>query len=273
MEEIQGQRTLSADRLEALAEACGLSRHQAETGVLELGILPQRYARNVGTVGLGGQLVLLRSCVAVVGLGGLGGYVVEGLCRMGIGHLVLIDGDVFFDHNLNRQLLSQEGYLGRKKVEVAGERIRAINGAVKATLHAEYATRESLPRQLTGVDVVVDALDRVQTRLTLQDVAAEVGVPMVHGAIAGWMGQVMTIFPGDDGLRTVYGSADGAQQGAESILGCPPASPMMVAGWQVHETVKILLGKGDLLRGRMMFMDAEMGTTRILQFDKGTRTC
>jgi molybdopterin/thiamine biosynthesis adenylyltransferase len=273
VEENQGQRTLSADRLEALAEACGLSRHEAEIGVMELGILPERYARNVGTVGLGGQLALSRSCVAVVGLGGLGGFVVEGLSRMGIGHLVLIDGDVFYDHNLNRQLLSQESYLGRKKAEVAGERVRAINGAVELTLHAEYATRESLPRQMAGVDVVVDALDRVQTRLTLQEVAAEVGVPMVHGAIAGWMGQVMTIFPGDDGLRTVYGSADGAQQGAESVLGCPAASPMMVAAWQVHETVKILLGTGDPLQGRMMFIDAEMGTTRILRFDKDTGTC
>lgn len=273
VEEIQGQRTLSADRLRTVAEACGLSRHQAETGVLELGILPRRYARNVGTIGLDGQLALLRSRVAVVGLGGLGGFVVEGLSRMGIGHLVLIDGDVFIDHNLNRQLLSQESYLGRRKAEVAGERVRAINGAVEVTLHAEYATRESLSGQLAGVDVVVDALDRVHTRLTLQDAAAEADVPMVHGAIAGWMGQVMTILPGDDGLRTVYGSTDGAQQGAESVLGCPPASPMMVAAWQVHETVKILVGKGDLLRGRMMFIDAEMGTTRILQFDKGTRTC
>jgi molybdopterin/thiamine biosynthesis adenylyltransferase len=273
VEEIQGQRTISASRLGALAEACGLSRREVEIGVLELGILPRRYARNEGSVGLGGQLALLRSCVAVVGLGGLGGFAVEGLSRMGIGHLVLIDGDVFHDHNLNRQLLSQESYLGRKKAEVASERVRAINGAVEVTLYAEYATRESLPEQLADVDVVVDALDRVQTRLTLQDVAGEVGVPMVHGAIAGWMGQVMTILPGDDGLRTVYGSVDGAEQGAEAVLGCPAASPMMVAAWQVHETVKILLGVGDLLQGRMMFIDAEMGTTRILRFDKDPGTC
>ncbi len=87
---------------------------------------------------------------------------------------------------------------------------------------------------------------------------------MVHGAIAGYMGQVMTIFPGDVGLRALYGT-DVPEQGAEAQLGCPAASPMMVAAWQVHETIKILLGQGELLRGRMLFMDASIGDTSILK--------
>lgn len=265
VEELEGVRTLATERLDALAGQLGLSRHDAEVAVLEAGVLPRRYLRNYGTVGLDGQLALLQSCVAIIGLGGLGGYVLEGLARMGVGRLVLVDGDVFCDHNLNRQLLSDEGNLGRSKAEVAGDRVRSINKAVDVVPCTYCATRENLDQLLSGVNVVVDALDRLPTRLVLQDVAAQVGVPMVHGAIAGWMGQVMTIFPGDVGLRALYGQDPVPEQGAEVELGCPPASPMMVGALQVHEVVKILLGKGELLRGRMLFIDAAAAEVRILQ--------
>ena len=86
-------RTLSLACLDALAKEHGLSRRETEIAALELGVLPRRYLRNYGTVGAEGQLALLRSCVAVIGLGGLGGYIVEGLARMGVGRLVLVDGD------------------------------------------------------------------------------------------------------------------------------------------------------------------------------------
>ena len=89
-------------------------------------------------------------------------------------------------------------------------------------------------------------------------------MPMVHGAIAGGMGQVMTVFPGDEGLRALYGDGPVPEHGAEVELGTPPASPMMVAAWQVHEAVKILTGKGELLRERLLFMDAMSGEVRVL---------
>jgi len=217
---------MSLECLDKLARDYDLSRREAEIAALELGILPRRYLRNYGTVGVDGQLELLRSCVAVIGLGGLGGYSVEGLARMGVGRLVLVDGDVFCDHNLNRQVLSQEDYLGRAKAEVAGERVREINGAVEVTLYDEYASRENLSDILRGVDVVVDALDRLPTRLMLQEMAAQAAVPLVHGAIAGGMGQVMTILPGDGGVRALYGDGPVPEHGAEAELGTPPASPM-----------------------------------------------
>jgi molybdopterin/thiamine biosynthesis adenylyltransferase len=267
-EETTGIRVLSLECLDKLARDYGLSRREAELAALELGILPRRYLRNCGTVGMDGQLLLLRSCVAVIGLGGLGGYIVEGLARMGVGRLVLVDGDVFCDHNLNRQVLSQEDYLGRAKVEVAGERVREINGAVEVALYDEYASRDNLSDILRGVDVVVDALDRLPTRLMLQEMAAQAAVPLVHGAIAGGMGQVMTILPGDGGVRALYGDGPVPEHGAEAELGTPPASPMMVAAWQVHEVVKILTGKGELLRGRLLFLDAMTSEVRV--FDLGT---
>jgi molybdopterin/thiamine biosynthesis adenylyltransferase len=91
-------------------------------------------------------------------------------------------------------------------------------------------------------------------------------IPMVHGAIAGTMGQVMTILPGDPGLKALYGSGPTPDQGAEAELGTPAPSPMMVAAWQVHETVKLLTGKGELLRRRMLLMDAFSNDVRVLTF-------
>ena len=270
VEQVQSISVLAMARIADLSEQFALTRREAEIAVLERGILPQRYLRNYGTVGVDGQLVLLRSNVAVIGLGGLGGYIVEGLARMGVGRLTLVDGDVFSDHNLNRQLLSSEANLGQAKAIVAGERVGQINSAVEVVHHCCYATGENLAHLLSGVDVVVDALDRLTTRLMVQDVAAQLNVPLVHGAIAGYMGQVMTILPGDIGLRALYGDGPVPEHGAEAELGTPAASPMMVAAWQVHETVKVLTDRGDILRNRMLLMDAGVGDVRILSLqDQG----
>jgi molybdopterin/thiamine biosynthesis adenylyltransferase len=265
--EMAGVQVLSMEDLSSLTSRYALARRDAEVAVLELGIVPRRYLRNYGTIGVDGQLRLLRSCVAVIGLGGLGGYIVEGLARVGVGRLVLVDGDVFQDHNLNRQLLSQEENLGRSKAIVAAERVYEINRAVEVESVARYADASGLGQMLFGTDVVVDALDRLPMRIVLQEAAAKAGVAMVHGAIAGEMGQVMTILPGDKGLRALYGDGALPEHGAELELGTPPASPMMVAGWQVHEVVKLLTGRGDLLRMRMLFMDAMSGEVRTLDLD------
>jgi len=100
----------------------------------------------------------------------------------------------------------------------------------------------------------------------LQEVAQKMGIPMVHGAIAGYSGQVMTIFPGDGGLRALFGGGGSVpQQGLEVQLGCPAATSMMVAAWQVQEVLKILLGRGQLLRHKILFMDAEAGTVEFLE--------
>jgi len=260
-----GIEVIALDRVRALAREFGVSPREVELTALAARVLPRRYLRSLGTVGWDGQIKLLRSTVAVVGLGGLGGNVVEGLARMGVGRLVVVDGDVFLDHNLNRQALSTEAGMGLLKAEAARTRVGEINAAVEVIVHPEYATDENAPRLLAGVEVVVDALDRLPTRLMLQEAAQEMGIPMVHGAIAGYVGQVMTIFPGDEGLRALFGEGSVPQQGIEVQLGCPAATPMMVAAWQVQEVLKILLGQGQLLRHKMLFMDAEAGTVEFLE--------
>jgi molybdopterin/thiamine biosynthesis adenylyltransferase len=239
---------------------------QVELTALETDVVPARYLRNLGTIGVAGQIRLLRAAVAIVGLGGLGGYVTEALARMGVGHLILVDGDVFEQTNLNRQLLSTERNLGVEKTRAACQRVSEVNAAVETTGHAEVLTRGNLLRLLQEADVVVDALDRLPTRLALQSGAQTLGIPMVHGSIAGFLGQVTTIFPDDPGLRGLYGDVDQLpEQGLEAQLGTPAPTPMMVAAWEAQEVVKVLTGYGEPLRHRLLVIDMESATSQVLQ--------
>jgi molybdopterin/thiamine biosynthesis adenylyltransferase len=260
--DVEGVRIIRLQHVHELATADGYAVLQVELAALEIGIVPWRYVRNVGTVGIEGQAKLLRSTVAVVGLGGLGGYVTEALSRMGVGRLILIDGDVFEEHNFNRQILSDEEQLGTAKADVAARRVTQVNSAVEVTARPVMLTRENMPELLAGADVVVDALDRLPIRLVLQYGAQSLGIPLVHGSIAGFLGQVMVIFPGDPGLQGLYGSPDALpEQGLEVQLGTPAATPMAIAAWEAQEVVKILTGSGQLLRHKLLVMD--MGTCTV----------
>jgi molybdopterin/thiamine biosynthesis adenylyltransferase len=259
-------RVVRLQQVRELAATDACSVREVELAALEAGVVPWRYVRNVGTLGLGGQAKLLRATAAVVGLGGLGGFVTEALARMGVGRLILIDGDVFEEHNFNRQLLSGEGKLGIAKAEAAARRVAEINSAVEVMARAVTLTRENLPELLRGADVVVDALDRLPIRLTLQAGVQALGIPLVHGSIAGFLGQVMTIFPDDAGLRGLYGGAgELPEQGLEAQLGTPAATPMAVAAWEAQEVVKILTGCGEPLRNRLLVMDMGAGSVDFLE--------
>lgn len=256
---------VSISTVDRVAVETGLSRRQVEIAALRAQVLPLRYGRNLGTVGYEGQIALLEATVGVVGLGGLGGWVVEGLARMGVGHLILIDGDVFQEGNLNRQAFCVESNIGQSKVEAAQGRIRAVNAAVEVDGFEVRAGESEMARLLSGCNVIVDALDELPIRLVLQKVAERLGVPLVHGAIAGFVGQVMTIFPGDPGLAALYGQKAPPEHGIETEWGNPAATPLMVAAWQIHEVVKLLTGKGEPLRRRMLFLDGEVGVVDVLR--------
>jgi molybdopterin/thiamine biosynthesis adenylyltransferase len=255
--------TISPVGLAEVAAAAGISLRRAELAALDAHILPEHYLRGLGTLGWEGQRRLLEACVAVVGCGGLGGAVIEGLARSGVGRLIVVDGDTFVPHNLNRQLLGTMAALGRPKVEVAVERVAAVNPAVEVTPHAVWATADNLPGILAPADVVVDALDTPRDRLVLQAAAKQRGIPLVHGAIAGFIGQVTTIFPGDDTLTMLYGD-EPPEHGAESVLGTPTPTPMLVAAVEVGEVLKLLAGIGEVLRGVLLYLDLESGAVERL---------
>lgn len=188
---------------------------------------------------------------AVIGCGGLGGYIVEMLTRAGVGHIVCCDGDVFSQSNLNRQLLCCEENLGCSKARAAAERIKSINSEIEVTVFDTYLSEHNAEEILAGCDAVVDGLDSVTGKLMLQSICKNLEIPMIHGAIDGWFGQVSTIFPGNDTLSLIYG--DGAE--VSQVQGNPSFTPAVVAGIQVGETLKVLLGYEDVLMRKVVFVD------------------
>jgi len=243
------------------AHGWGVSQQEAETRLLRQGLVPERYLRNIGTLGIEGQIKLLESQVTVVGAGGLGGAIIEMLARLGVGRLVCVDGDTFAEHNLNRQFFSQESNLGESKVEAARKRVQLINRAVEFSGYQMMFTEDNGEIFLKDSQIAVDALDSLPDRFLLERKARKVGIPLVHGAIAGFTGQVTTIFPEDAGLKLIYKKE--GKKGIEEELGNPAATPVSTAAWQVQEVVKILTGKGNLLRNKLLYFDAEMGVVEI----------
>ncbi|MCE5258854.1 MAG: ThiF family adenylyltransferase [Chloroflexi bacterium] len=255
---------ISLGEVHKLARRFGLSIRDVELRALKMGVLPERYRRSYGTLGLHGQIALLESCVAVVGAGGLGGYIIEGLARMGIGKLIIIDGDTFSESNLNRQLGCTEDTLGMPKASVLAERVRRINSAVEPLALIVSFEELNARELLTGAQVVADALDSLPSRLLLQRAAQALRIPMVHGAIAGHTGQVMTIMPDDVGLPALYGDTPRSAHGVEQVLGNPAATPMLVAAWQIAQVVQLLIGSQGPAR-RMLLFDLEYGeSTEVL---------
>lgn len=200
---------------------------------------------------------LKSSKVCVVGCGGLGGYIVEMLARAGVGNITAVDGDVFEESNMNRQILSTVDNIGRIKVHQAEERVRLINPDVTFQPVHAFLDGSNASRIIAGSDVVVDALDRIPVRFILQDACENANIPMVYGAIAGWYGQIATILPGDRTLDRLYPDykKKGMVRGIETGIGNPSFTPALAASLQVSECLKILTGKGELLRNQMLYVD------------------
>jgi molybdopterin/thiamine biosynthesis adenylyltransferase len=239
---------------------CGLGVVYRES--LGSGICPYRYLRNRETISVDEQLRLARSRVVVIGAGGLGGHVIHLLARIGVGTLTVVDCDVFDETNLNRQIFCTSDSLGKQKALVAAQLLEAINPGVEVIPHEIRIEESNLPGILAGADVVVDGLDNIQDRLILERSARELKIPMVHGALAGLDGQVMTVFPDDRGLVAIYGPGEGGRKdpaSPEAVMGVPALMPCMVATFQAMEVVKILLGRGTLLRNTLLHVGLDAG--------------
>ena len=215
-----------------------------------------RYLRN-GIFDDDEQEMLKGMKVAVIGCGGLGGYVIEMLARLGVGHLVICDGDVFDETNLNRQLMSTESNVGSNKALEAAKRVLEINSLVRMTVHDEKLTARNGRSTIEGCDVVIDALDTPRDKVLLEELCEELRIPLVHGAISGWFGQVCTIFPGEQTLSRFYGKVAEESEADENIdmYGNPAFTPALIASLEVSEAVKVLLGRGDVVSGKMTVID------------------
>ena len=254
-----------------IAEACSLSIRRVYAETLKRNIYPQRYIRNRNIISSAEQLRLAESKVAVVGAGGLGGYIIFLLARIGIGHLVVVDHDVFEETNLNRQAMCDTNTIGMDKPSVAVGRVAEINPGVEVIAVQTKVTSSNVCEILRDCHVVVDALDNIPDRFILETAAKRMKVPVIHGALAGFEGRIMTIFPGDSGLANLYGNGDTSVDAAETpeaVLGVPAVTPSIIASFQVMEVIKILLNRGRVLRNMMIHLDLEEGTMEEFFFDQ-----
>jgi molybdopterin/thiamine biosynthesis adenylyltransferase len=242
--------------------------HEIYREALKLGVYPYRYIRNRDILSAAEQLKLAEARVAVVGAGGLGGQVIVLLARLGVGTLVVVDCDQFDETNLNRQALCVGETLGEPKARAAAEAVASINPGVQVIPHPVRIDAGVIEGILAGSDVVVDGLDNVPDRLLLQEAANRLGIPMVHGALAGFEGRIMTVLPGDAGVKQLYGeAASGADPDRpEAVLGVPAVTAALIGTFQAMEVLKILLGRGSLFRNAMAYMDLENGRLEEFRF-------
>ncbi|MGD8990535.1 MAG: HesA/MoeB/ThiF family protein [Desulfobacterales bacterium] len=250
--------SISISQTDQLSNAIGVSSRQIEIAALEHGVVPERYARNMKSFSPQDQIALLNAQVSIVGLGGLGGAVVEILARIGIGTLNVIDGDAFEESNLNRQFLSTPARMSKSKATAAAERIKTLNSAVAVNVHPRFLDAENGVGLLQHSNVCVDCLDNVKTRFILERLCKQINSPLVSAAVAGASGHVTTIFPEDTGLKLIYGAEEKVPpKGAETALGTVPYAVTFLAALECAEVIKIVQNKPGLLRNKLLLADLD----------------
>ena len=216
--------------------------------------------------------------ITVIGCGGIGGETIEMLARMGIGELVLVDEDAFDLSNLNRQTLASIADLGLDKNAVAAEKVRLINPYVKVTSYNEHVDQSNIDKIIGDSDIVIDALDNVLTRVIVSRKAKEKGIPYIHGAIHGTLGQITVFLPNSEkSYEEMFNLPSvGKELNDETIeslknvtSGVPPVigpTPNLIGCLEAMEAYKIITGVGkvtvapkiltfDLLDLSSFFMD------------------
>jgi len=220
-----------------------------------------RYSRHllIPEVGVEGQLKLLQSRVLLIGAGGLGSPASLYLAAAGVGTLGIIDDDRVDASNLQRQIAHSTEALGDWKVDSAKRTLEALNPDVNVVTYRERLTSENVDRILAdGWDVILDGADNFPTRYLVNDASVWHDVPVVHGSIYRFEGQV-TVFQPKDGpcYRCLFPTppppelAPSCAEGG--VLGVLPG---IVGSLQANETIKLLLGIGESLAGRLLLFDA-----------------
>ena len=211
-----------------------------------------RYSRNIPAISPEEQDALRSKKVLVLGCGGLGGYIIENLLRMGVGAITAVDGDRFDESNLNRQLLATENNLGGSKAFAAAARAKEVNSQVSFTAIDSFFTAENAVEIVSGHDLVMDALDSVEARLLLEDVCAKLGVTIVHGAVNGWVMQAAVIPPGKRLMHILYSSP--VENREQSTL---PMTAQLCASMQCTEALKLLCCRPSALENRLLTGDLQ----------------
>jgi len=224
----------------------------------------RRYSRHllIPEVGQEGQRKLLDAKVLLIGAGGLGSPVGLYLAASGVGTIGFVDDDVVDESNLQRQVIHGVDRLGMLKVDSAELTLRGINPEASVIKHVERLGADNVERLIGGYDVIVDGTDNFDTRYVLNDAAVKLRKPVVHGSIYRWDGQVTTFVPFEGPCyRCMYPTQPPPELApACSIAGVLGVLPGIAGILQATEVIKLILGVGETLAGRLLMFDA-MSTT------------
>src|SRR5262245_1930342 len=208
----------------------------------------------------------------VIGVGGLGAPAAMALAAGGIGTLGLVDSDVVDVSNLHRQPLYETADVGRAKVDVAADRLRARHPALRVeTWRARFAADDAA--LLRGFDVVLDSTDTIAAKFDVNDAAVAAGVPLVHAGVLGFRAQLMTVLPGRSACyRCIFEDApppgDVPSCSEAGVLGPVPA---LAAAVQAAEALRLLTGRAPLYADRLLTIDLLTGATRAVPLARNPR--
>ena len=220
-----------------------------------------RYSRHllIPEIGLAGQQRLLEARVLLIGAGGLGSPAALYLAAAGIGHIGIVDDDVVDESNLQRQVLHSTAALGEPKVESAGRRLAELNPDVEVLPYRERLTAENVDGILDeGWDVIVDGADNFPTRYLLNDASVWKGIPVIHGSIFRFEGQATVFVPGSGPCYRCLFPQPPPPELAPSCAegGVLGVLPGVIGSIQSSEALKLVLGIGRPLIGRLLLYDA-----------------
>jgi molybdopterin/thiamine biosynthesis adenylyltransferase/rhodanese-related sulfurtransferase len=235
----------------------------------------KRYSRQIilPEIGETGQQKLQDAHVLVIGAGGLGCPVLQNLASAGVGNIGIVDGDVVDETNLHRQLLYTLKDCGNSKVETARKVILELNPEINVTAFSEFFTAQNAARIVGDYQIIVDCTDAIAVRYLINDVSVTKRIPMVYASIHKFEGQVSVfnykngpsyrcLFPEQEGLKTAPNCAD------SGVLGILPNT---IGTLQATEVLKIILGIGEILSGKLLIYDALHFQTQTISFSKNPK--
>ena len=256
----------------------GHARWQDEGLPMEQGALGvdagERYARHLvlPEIGLAGQKKLLRARVVLIGAGGLGAPIALYLAAAGVGTLTLIDDDVVERSNLQRQIIHADARIGMPKVESARSALNALNPSIRIEAVRERVRAANVEALLHGHDVIIDGADNFPARYLLSTASLRLGLPLVYGAVHRFSGQVSVFDPrraDSPCYRCLFPQPPSAAEAPNcSEAGVLGVMPGIVGLLQANEALKLILGVGEPLVGRLLCHDALAGAFRELRLPR-----
>ncbi len=215
----------------------------------------ERYLRQILIFGESGQISLRNAHIFIAGCGGLGSPIAMYLAAAGVGRLTIVDHDTVSLSNLNRQLLHGTSDIGREKIISAEEKLRDINPEIKISCFNIPINQDTMPSLAAGADIIIDAVDSMETRYVLNTYAVRTGTPYIYGSVHGFYGQMMVIIPGKTAcLRCLMDTP--VKFPVIPVLGITPG---IIGLMQANEAIKKITGMGVVQINRFVTWNGETG--------------